>query len=245
VNLPAGIEERLREIVREELAGQRPAGGGDGMSLDGGQRLGADGSVTYDFAGHVHALGLDLDLDTDLGVNNKITWSGGTTPGRQVLLDGISNGALLELLIGVSDDAIGAGELRIGANELRATIIDNLNAVLADKRIMHADGSSDFLQIASTHTSRAFWGQVVGATGAIARDGSGGWSAARTGVGTYVITYAAALAGQAPIPTVAPITTAQGYRVTALSGAAFTVVLLTAAGAAVDSDFGFIAIGRP
>jgi hypothetical protein len=45
---------------------------------DGGQRIDGNGRVTYDFTGHVHALGLDLDAGADIdasAADRKVRWT--------------------------------------------------------------------------------------------------------------------------------------------------------------------------
>ncbi|MCW2986721.1 MAG: hypothetical protein JWR63_4291 [Conexibacter sp.] len=52
-------------------------GGGDYFAPDAGQRIDAQGRVTYDFTGHIHAQGLDLDaspLTYDSPVDRKVSW---------------------------------------------------------------------------------------------------------------------------------------------------------------------------
>lgn len=76
MTLPFGLDEAVREIVRDELANQAPAGGTDTMSPDGGQQLAADGTVTYDFAGHISAEGIDFTAG-GTGINpdgSQIRW---------------------------------------------------------------------------------------------------------------------------------------------------------------------------
>lgn len=45
----------------------------DTFTADAGQRIDADGRVTYDFDGHVHARGVDLDAAVDAGLPNDST----------------------------------------------------------------------------------------------------------------------------------------------------------------------------
>ncbi|MFL5910755.1 MAG: hypothetical protein ACJ768_09345 [Gaiellaceae bacterium] len=118
MSLPFGLEETVREIVRDELAG-RPTGGGDGMSVDGGQQLAADGTVTYDFAGHVHAQGLDLDAANSPGSiadDNRVRWL--RQPGGAVAAElvGYDNGGQGVAEMTASEPGAGA-DITVGSSD--------------------------------------------------------------------------------------------------------------------------------
>lgn len=49
----------------------------NGFTPDGGQRVDAQGHITYDFTGHIHAQGLDLDAGADIATipnDRRVRW---------------------------------------------------------------------------------------------------------------------------------------------------------------------------
>jgi hypothetical protein len=117
----------------------------DGASSLGGQKVGADGKVTYDFEGHVHARGLDLDAagvttppDTD-----RVRWLDGA---------GVSRGSVVAAKDGVGNTvlALVGGQAAQGV-ALNFTSGDAVEvfAGAQNRFLLDSAGKSNFLQLAS------------------------------------------------------------------------------------------------
>lgn len=122
---------------------------------------------------------------------------------------------------------------------------DNVAGVRTSARVIGSNGLSNFLQLTSPLNARIAWGRVASAA-TIALDGSGDWSVSTSGVGVYTITFSPSFAGQTPIGLAIQIGSVfvGATDLGASSASTLQFRFFTSAGAAVNADFAFIAIGR-
>jgi hypothetical protein len=174
------LEAQLRDLqgkleqTRQALsAGGAPTGdpgsgdsGGGGaagsFTPDIGQHIGVDGSLTYDFTGHIHAQGLDLDAGGGAGNNPNVRWLRTSDGALVAQIDASSVGHVSTIEM-VADDTSGS----VGSAALTAIYDENvpLASVLASAayvgppstplitnrvaKIIDGAGVSDFLQLAA------------------------------------------------------------------------------------------------
>lgn len=147
---------------------------GDSFTPDGGQRIDAQGHVTYDFTGHIHAQGLDLDAGDDKSPpgDRRVRWLApdgtddvgiwGAVGGRASLY-GHGFGAQVEI---ATDDDSGASlasaRLNVGqhagslSGDASVSVDVTGNAGTGpSKLLLDAAGASDWLQLVQTNAAGA------------------------------------------------------------------------------------------
>lgn len=206
-----------------------------------------DGTITYDFDGHIHAQGLDLDqgLGPVAPIGSKVAWLNinGDEEGsissnrngfdeRTMQLSESQPGTTLEASLGLFWDP-SADRAEVTANA------ENSGGTGGSAVVIDSDENSDFLQLTALVKSRAILA-LISSAGAIVFDSTGGALAvAHPGVGVYNLSYpsiGAPVGGALAIATPFGVT-ASSIRANTATDIAATIVPLTAAGAAVNSSF--------
>jgi hypothetical protein len=116
----------------------------DSYQADFGQRIGPNGELTYDFNGHVHATGLDLDAGTTGSPpdDRKIRWLRQADGGVAAQVYGYSAGGGDALALRAGDPATPTGL------EISSVLGDREITALAfpqQERILDEQGRSDFV----------------------------------------------------------------------------------------------------
>jgi hypothetical protein len=149
----------------------------DSFAGDGGQHLAADGSITYDFSGHVHATGLDIDAAPagNIPPANAVRWLR-TSDGAVLALIGADVGTDLQLEALAPDGSPGQAGLTLSAF---AGGQFSLNAVAgnAGGPIIDQAARSMFVQHedagGATLSRTVLWDFTAGPFGAIAAGAAG------------------------------------------------------------------------
>lgn len=170
----------------------------------------SDGSVVFDFAGHISAAGVDLIADSGFSfADRKIRWHRTTTTGAVVAeilgfeSATMKNAQLTDTLNGTEPDVAlmrnfnlvtpsrsGAlfmtqSGLATSAGSALSVMFDSL---AVNKTIMNAKSESHFLQVPSIQATRILAG-TINSIGGISVGGTGGWTSSRLGLGSYRVTY--------------------------------------------------------
>lgn len=225
-------------------------GGGDSFSPDFGQVIAADGSVTYDLQAHLKALGLDLDAGAAASPpdDRKIRWL--SQPDGAVVAElaaysivppNTQGGYWRVTRPGSPDVAqLGLG-INLANSKVDATAANGGNAATAT--IIDSNGASGFAQLSGgTHRALFSWA-LVAADGTLTA-GSPDVGAQRTGVGSYVVTYATRSAGAAVLAQLRdPANSAEQAIVTFSSATTSVVNTLNPGVAFVDRPFSILVIG--
>lgn len=172
----------------------------DSIAPDFGQHIDPDGRVTYDFDGHIHARGLDLDAGGDVTptTEDRIRWlstSGGGLV-AQLFAYELAGKSHVELLADKDGAAIAALEANAVPTDAAQTALTATAVATeaAQATIIAADGSSSFAQLlGATARSQMIAG---GVTDAGATNYGTGFTVARVGVGLYQLTYEAPFLAQ-------------------------------------------------
>jgi hypothetical protein len=120
-----------------------------GYVNQGGVKTGLDGSVTYDFQGHVHATGLDLDAGTSSTVPNDSRARWLNTLGAVVAdIYGYTFGGAAGMIAEVADPGgPGRAGLFLSAAASPGVIAFTQNG---SARILYGDNESDFVRPGDT-----------------------------------------------------------------------------------------------
>lgn len=210
-----------------------------------GLRLAADGTVSYDFDGHVHADGLDLTagVNTTPPADRRVRWLRETTGELVADLSAYVQAGAPETNAAhwraMSPDQINEAGITLEATNLN-TVVRVLSATVQDTL-----RKSDFLQLPDLRGTRFvnFMAGIVNVNGTPGIDITDGWSSTRTAPGAYRIDFSIPFA-TSPMVQITPIASAPFF---ARSGSPtvndVVVVTNNAAGASTDTAFSFLVIG--
>jgi hypothetical protein len=119
----------------------------DSLTTAAGMVIDAQGRVTYDFAGHVHAVGLDLDAGTgaEPPADRRVRWlKPNGDPAGQLLTYAFGTQEILQLLSG--DDVNAGNGCRLSLNSDPAgTYRVFVTAGAQTRLLLDSAGNSDFL----------------------------------------------------------------------------------------------------
>jgi hypothetical protein len=162
------LGDLVRQLVRDELAQLAgAAGAGPSYAPLNGLTISPDGSTAYDFDGHIHALGVDIDSDDgsapaveefhsvawrDVAAGHLIAWLYG---------QGANHAAFVQLLAaanGVGDGTSPRADIQLFATDPAFDPFNNGTRIkvqasnggsdYADRLVIASDDSSSFLQVA-------------------------------------------------------------------------------------------------
>lgn len=229
----------------------------------GPSEIGVTGdSSAWDFRGRAaYFVGRTGLVSHDQGGVGFLEWRDGKLTGPMIArISSLQGGALGQNLLlekyydSVNSPAAARARLFLNTPALGALPTDtdvtatatSPAGVTKTAKVIGSDGTSSFLQLASaTMSARVSWGRVA-SNATIALDGSQDWTVSTSGVGIYTITFTPSFAGQTPIGLAIQIGSVfvGATDLGASSASTLQFRFFTSAGAPVNADFAFFALGR-
>lgn len=218
----------------------------DFLGSPSGRRVAADGTVTYDFEGHVCAQGgLDLIAGDDIAplADRKIIWHRDSCSGAvvaELVSTGIGGANSLRAVVPSPDGSHSARLDIIGDNAGESAIQATVGGFVVN--VLLVNGRSAFVQ-AKQESLRVVRG-IVNADGTEAAGAGFGYSVAKLGTGEYRVTFDTAFAGPPSVacwPRIGGRQTPEDTEAT--TAAAFRTSVRDSAGVLVNVGFHFQAMG--